>query len=148
MTYRINALAATTTPDPVRSNNVGNTPLTLRTSETQAELALKAVADAKGGVKLEARNNGPQTATQVTVVATGAPLSGSGSGWKCTSHETSVACTRASLAAGKTATITLRPTTTITPRVAIESRVRAEKVYDQDSLNNGAAVTIGIPPVP
>jgi hypothetical protein len=139
MTYRINALIATTTRDPVEQNNAGNMPLTLRTSETEAELALTAT-----GARFEARNNGPHAATQVTIVATGAVMTASGAGWKCTPRETSVACTRASLAPGKTAAITVRP---MKPAV-IEARVRAEKIYDQIGRNNGATVTLPAPAKP
>jgi large repetitive protein len=139
MTYRINALIATTTRDPVELNNAANVPLTLRTGEVEAELALTAT-----GARFEVRNNGPHAATQVTIVATGAVMTASGPGWKCTSHETSVACTRASLGAGKTAAIVVRPKK---PAV-IEARVRAEKIYDQIGRNNAASVTLPAPAKP
>lgn len=144
MTYRINALAATTTTDPGERNNVGQAALTLRTSETHAELALTAAAQPNGSIKLEVRNNGPHTAKQLTVVAAGAALSASGSGWKCAASPASVACTRAALTKGKTGTLTVRPLKAESPTVAIESRVRAEKNYDQNGRNNAATTTVAV----
>ncbi len=146
MTYRVSARAATTTPDPVERNNRRETALQLQTSETHAQLELTAVDDTKGRARLEILNHGPDDARELTVIAGGAPLGASGSGWQCSAPGDSVACTRPALAAGETAVLTLRPKSPATPTVVVLSRVRAEKIYDEKGANNAAATTVVIPP--
>lgn len=142
MTYRVSAIATASTPDPVGQNNRREVPLSLQTSETHAELELTAADDTKGRARLEVFNHGPHAAREVTVVAEGVALSASGTGWQCTAPGVSVACTRATLAAGERAVLTLRPTNAATPTVVIASRVRAEKIYDEKGSNNATRTTI------
>jgi hypothetical protein len=151
MTYRVTALAGTSTSDPEELNNGRQTGLPLQTSERHAELAITGEpgADARG--RFAITNNGPHEAREVLVIlggglADGPTLSASGSGWKCAGAGKSVACTRATLAPKATASIDVRATAPAAASVVFEGRVRAEQVYDSNGRNNAATVTVTATP--
>lgn len=147
MTYRVSALAAASTSDPVELNNGRQTNVALRTSETHAELALTAKAEPNGRARFAVVNNGPHDAREVLVVVgqglpEGPTISASGPGWKCAAPGKSVACTRATLASSATAGIVAKAIAPAEASIIIEARVRAEQVYDANGRNNAATATV------
>lgn len=147
MTYRVTALAGTSTSDPDELNNGQQTGLPLQTSERHAELAITAKADPVTRGRFAVTNNGPHEAREVLVIlgqglADGPTLSASGSGWKCAAPGKSVACSRMTLPPKASALIDVRATAPAAASVAVEGRVRAEQIYDSNGRNNAATVSV------
>ena len=110
-----NASVSSTTPDPVPANNAANATTTV-TASADLSVAKTAPATVVAGAALTytllVANAGPSDAADVSVTDTlpaGVTfVSANGPGWSCSnSGNASVTCTRATLAAGASSTITV-----------------------------------------
>ena len=144
-------------PDPNPGNNTSNTVTT--TVVAAADLAIDKTgpttpvnAGANFNYTIAVTNNGPSTATNVTVTDVLPPgvtfVSASGGGFTCTETAGTVTCTRGSLAAGATATITLTVTApneggTIAVNTA---RVTANEADPNQGNNQDTAPAITVTP--
>lgn len=134
MTLRVGATVSAKSTDPKRLGNRRDENLTLRVSNTNAEMSMTArpPTDAER-ITFDVRNDGPDAARDVMIVLEHATLA-SGNGWKCAPSATGVACTRATFPAGATSSITARGKSA----ARIDARIRAEQNHDSKPLDNMA----------
>lgn len=136
MTYRVGASVSSKSEDPQHTNNRREANLTLRVSNTNAELVMAArPSESAEMVTFDVRNDGPDDAREVLAVVEGASKV-SGKGWKCVPTGTGVACARPVLKAGTATTLDARGADV----AKISARVRAEQNHDSKPLDNGSAV--------
>jgi uncharacterized repeat protein (TIGR01451 family) len=118
-----------------------------------ADLALTMTASPANGVNtggtvtftLNAVNNGPSTAQNVTVINTLSGVSNasaSGNGWSCNVNGLSVTCTRASFAPGPAAPITI--TATASGSTAGDDAAIGTASSDPNVNNNSASATVSV----
>jgi hypothetical protein len=145
MTYRIGASVNAVTGDPAPENNNPQKGVGLESSETVADLALTARAEANQ-VRIDVRNAGPKDARGVMVVLaeeSGLTLTGTGKGWKCGAPGARLTCSRAELRAGTRSGLSVTSAAPASGRnVKVSARVRAEKIRENTTRDNAASVTL------
>jgi uncharacterized repeat protein (TIGR01451 family) len=97
---------------------------------------------------LSVANSGPDSASVITVTDTlpaGVSfVSVAGAGWSCSEMSGTITCTRASLAAGANATITVDALTPVTPGTYVNTAMVSSATTDPDTANNTASASITV----
>lgn len=142
--------------DPVETNNRRKITVTRTPSDAQADIAITTVptqiaipAGQTGTVRGSVTNNGSAAVSNVHLIVfsehmrEGVQVTGSGSGWTCTSYGPRLACRRPSLAAGETAFVDVTFRTDAQTVTDFDLRAIAQKNDDPIAENNRASLKIG-----